>query len=40
MTDLTQEKCVACRSDAPKVTDAEKAELAPSIPAWGIVSPD
>lgn len=37
MTILTQERCVACRKDSPRVTDAEIAELKPQIPAWAIV---
>jgi 4a-hydroxytetrahydrobiopterin dehydratase len=40
MADLTREKCVACRRDAPRVTDAEIAELAPEIPDWKMLSPD
>ena len=27
MTTLTQERCVACRRDSPRVTDAEIAEM-------------
>ncbi len=37
MTSLTQERCVACRADSPRVTDAEIAELQPQIPEWTIV---
>lgn len=37
---LTQEKCVACRSDAPQVTDEEIAELKPQIPEWDMVERD
>src|SRR5215467_8452479 len=37
MTNLTQERCVACRRDSPRVTDAEVAELKPQIPEWNIV---
>ena len=37
MTDLTQERCVACRKDSPRVTDEDIAELKPQIPAWNIV---
>jgi 4a-hydroxytetrahydrobiopterin dehydratase len=37
MTNLTQERCVACRKDSPRVTDAEIAALKPQIPAWNIV---
>ncbi len=36
MSDLSQEKCVACRKDAPRVTDAEIAELKPQIPQWDL----
>ena len=36
MTDLTQERCEACRVGAPKVTDAEMKELMPKIPEWRI----
>ena len=37
---LTQEKCVACRRDAPTVTDAEVAELLPQVPDWELVELD
>jgi len=37
MTNLTQERCVACRKDSPRVTDAEIAALKPQISAWNIV---
>ena len=37
MQDLTQEKCVACNRDAPKVTEAELESLKPQIPAWDII---
>jgi 4a-hydroxytetrahydrobiopterin dehydratase len=37
MSLLASEKCVACRSDAPKVTKEEIAELLPEIPDWQIV---
>ncbi len=37
MADLTQEKCVACNRDAPKVTESELAELKPQIPGWQVV---
>ena len=40
MTDLTKETCVACRSGAPKVTEAEIAELMPQIPGWRIFEKD
>src|SRR5687767_541436 len=31
---LTAERCTACRSDAPRVTGEEIAQLAPQIPDW------
>jgi 4a-hydroxytetrahydrobiopterin dehydratase len=34
--DLLAEKCVACRRDAPRVTDEEVAALRPSIPDWAL----
>ena len=37
MAELTQMKCVACRRDAPRVTDAEIAEYLPQTPQWEIV---
>jgi 4a-hydroxytetrahydrobiopterin dehydratase len=36
METLTQMKCVACRSDAPTVTDEEVAEFRPQISDWEI----
>jgi 4a-hydroxytetrahydrobiopterin dehydratase len=32
--DLLSERCVACRRDAPRVTDEEAATLQPMIPDW------
>jgi 4a-hydroxytetrahydrobiopterin dehydratase len=40
METLTQMKCVACRTDAPTVTDAEIAELHPHVSDWDIVKLD
>lgn len=40
MANLTAERCVACRRDSPRVTDAEIAELKPQIPAWSMVERD
>lgn len=40
MSALTQEKCVACRRDAPQVTEAEIAELKPQIPDWQLIERD
>jgi len=37
---LTEMHCVACRRDAPTVTDAELAELQPQIPDWKLVRLD
>ena len=37
---LTQEKCVACRRDAPTVTDEDIAELRPHVPDWELVEID
>ena len=33
-------RCVACRSDAPTVTEAEIAELQPQVPEWEITEQD
>jgi 4a-hydroxytetrahydrobiopterin dehydratase len=40
MQKLSQLTCEACRADAPKVSDAELAELIQQIPAWQPVSED
>jgi 4a-hydroxytetrahydrobiopterin dehydratase len=37
---LTAEKCVACRRDAPTVTDAEIDELHPQVPEWELIELD
>ena len=37
MSELTEQKCVACRADAPRVTEAEIAEMKPRIPDWEII---
>jgi 4a-hydroxytetrahydrobiopterin dehydratase len=37
MSGLTNEKCIACRRDAPQVTEAEIGELRPQIPDWALV---
>ena len=36
MEALTEQKCVACRRDAPKVTDAEIAEYHPQVSEWNL----
>ena len=33
---LVDGKCVACKADAPPVTEAEIEELSPQIPSWEI----
>ena len=40
MTPLAREKCEACRSDAPHVTEDEIAEFSPQVPDWGIAVDD
>ena len=40
METLTQMKCVACRKDAPTVTDAKIAEFHPQVSDWEIVELD
>ena len=37
MGSLVQEKCVACRADAPRVSEQEMAELLPHLPHWHVV---
>jgi 4a-hydroxytetrahydrobiopterin dehydratase len=37
---LTREKCVACRRDAPTVTEGEIAELRPQVSDWELVEVD
>lgn len=37
---LTSQTCVACRRDAPRVTEAEMAELQPQIPDWSLEDHD
>lgn len=34
MDNLTEQKCVACRADAPRVTDDELPDLIKLIPDW------
>ena len=40
MAELTQEKCEACRADAPKATEEEIQELHPEVPDWEIQEQD
>jgi 4a-hydroxytetrahydrobiopterin dehydratase len=37
---LREMSCVACRSDAPTVTEAEIAELQQQVPEWELVEHD
>jgi 4a-hydroxytetrahydrobiopterin dehydratase len=40
MQPLARMRCVACRRDAPTVTDAEIAELRPQVSEWEIAEDD
>lgn len=40
MAQLAREKCVACRADAPVVTDQEIAALHPQVPDWTLIVED
>ncbi len=40
MAELIREKCVACRRDSPRVTQAEMKELSAEIPSWAVVEHD
>jgi 4a-hydroxytetrahydrobiopterin dehydratase len=40
MAELKEEKCVACRVGAPRVTQSEIAELKPQVPEWNLVTRD
>ena len=40
MSQLTEEKCVACRADAPVVTPEEIHELKPHMPDWAMIEED
>jgi 4a-hydroxytetrahydrobiopterin dehydratase len=37
MSTLSAERCVACRRDSPRVTEAEIAELRREIPDWQLL---
>jgi 4a-hydroxytetrahydrobiopterin dehydratase len=37
---LVEMKCVACRRDAPTVTDQEIGELRPQVPDWEVAKID
>ena len=40
MSDLDQERCVACRRDSPHVTQDEMDELLPMVSEWSLVEED
>lgn len=40
MPTLASETCVACRRDAPRVTEAELAELRREVPDWEVLERD
>ena len=40
MVQLVGQKCVACRRDAPQVTDEEVAELHPQVADWALEPED
>jgi 4a-hydroxytetrahydrobiopterin dehydratase len=40
MAQLKEEKCTPCRVGAPKVTEAEIAQLKRQVPEWNIVTRD
>ncbi len=40
MSDLVREKCVACRKDSPRVTEAEIKELGAQIVGWEMTERD
>lgn len=40
MTQLTAQRCEACRADSPPVTDAEIETYKPQVPEWDIVERD
>ena len=40
MTQLNQEKCVACRRDSPPVEQEEVAELHAQVSDWDLISED
>ena len=40
MSKLSAERCVACRRDSPRVTEAEIAEFRREVPDWQLVERD
>lgn len=40
MDQLNAMKCVACRADSPRVTEADIAEFKPQVPDWNMIDVD
>jgi 4a-hydroxytetrahydrobiopterin dehydratase len=40
MSTLSAERCIACRRDSPRVTEAEIAELRREVPDWRLMERD
>jgi 4a-hydroxytetrahydrobiopterin dehydratase len=40
MSTLSAERCIACRRDSPRVTEAEVAELGREVPGWQLLERD
>jgi len=40
MSPLAEERCVACRADSPRLTDAEIATLRREVSQWSVVERD
>ena len=40
MVELSQQSCEACRTDAPRISDADLKALMPNIPDWSIAVVD
>ena len=40
MSTLSGERCVACRRDSPRVTEAEIADLRRDVPDWQLLEHD
>lgn len=40
MNELSEQRCEACRADAPKVTEQEAVELQRQIPEWEQIDSD
>ncbi|MFT7673519.1 MAG: 4a-hydroxytetrahydrobiopterin dehydratase [Gammaproteobacteria bacterium] len=40
MTDLSKEKCEACRADAPKISDEDLKQAMPKLPDWEVIVVD